>query len=284
VTGAAPLISAMGEPKYVTVGGRQVRYLECGKGDPILLVHGWIGSAENFHKWVPELSARRRMIMPDLPGFGESAPLEGSHSIAALATALEAFASALGLRLFDLGGLCLGATVALELARRDPERVRQLVLHTPIYARPALRTSFKAQIAIFHQPVVFPVVWKVGTTRWIADLYRRVLVGEGTDVDQPEQDLNFANQVRCSSRAAREWLVDALNQDFAEWLKDWEQPVLMIVAGDDNMVDVGAMQGLCESMQTAEVVVVPGAGHGWNDALIQAQAAAITGFLSPQPI
>ena len=58
----------------------------------------------------------------------------------------------------------------------------------------------------------------------------------------------------------------------------------MIVAGNDNMVDVAAMQRLCESMQTAEVVVVPDAGHGWTEALIQAQAAAITGFLSPEPI
>ena len=156
MTAAAPPIPEMGESRYVTVDGRRMRYLECGEGDPILLIHGWIGSAENFHKWVPALSERRRMIMPDLPGFGESDPLPGPHSIAALATACEAFASALGLRLFDLGGLCLGATVALELARRDPERVRQLVLHTPIYARPALRPSFKAQIAILRQPVVFP--------------------------------------------------------------------------------------------------------------------------------
>jgi len=43
----------MGTAHYVDVGGRQVRYLECGVGAPILLVHGWIGSAENFHKWMP---------------------------------------------------------------------------------------------------------------------------------------------------------------------------------------------------------------------------------------
>jgi len=274
----------MGEARYVTVDGRRVRYLECGEGDPMLLVHGWIGSAENFHKWVPALSGRRRMIMPDLPGFGESEPLPGKHTTAALATSVEAFASAVGLRLFDLGGLCLGATVALELARRDPERVRQLVLHTPIYARPALSASFKLQTSIFTVPPIFFPFWRLGTSRFLADLYRRLFVGETSDVDRVEQDLNFANQVRCLPRAAREWLDDALDQDFTEWLAQWEQPVLMIVAGNDNMVDVGAMQRLTESMQTAEVVVVPDTGHGWNEALIQAQSAAISGFLSPEAI
>ena len=41
------------------------------------------------------------------------------------------------------------------------------------------------------------------------------------------------------------------------------------------------MQRLTESMQTAEVVVVPDAGHGWTEALVRAQAAAISGFLAP---
>jgi len=73
------------------------------------------------------------MIIPDLPGFGETAPLDGPHSIAALAEFLDQFTTAIGLELYDLGGLCLGATVALELARRDPGRVRQLVLQDQVY-------------------------------------------------------------------------------------------------------------------------------------------------------
>ena len=78
------------------------------------------------------------MIIPDLPGFGETPPLGGRHDIPALAAFLDAFVKALDLELFDLGGLCLGATVAIELARIDPGRVRQLVLHTPIYSRRAI--------------------------------------------------------------------------------------------------------------------------------------------------
>ena len=273
----------MGRAGYVKVAGRRVRYLEVGEGEPILLVHGWIGSAENFHKWLPALEGRRRMIIPDLPGFGETPPLTGEHSIATLAAFLEAFANAIDLRLFDLGGLCLGATVALELARRDPERVRQLVLHTPIYSRRVLSRSFRVQSTIARSRVIFEVGSALARNRVISDLYKRFLV-EGSDVDPFDAKVNFVNQLRASPRAAREWLADAVRQDYEEWLLAWEQPVLMVVAEDDSLLDLGQLQLLTERMQTAEVVIVPEAGHGWTDALVRAQAAAISGFLSREPI
>ena len=277
------VLPEMGTTHYVEVGGRRVRYLECGDGEPILLVHGWIGSAENFHKWLPALEGRRRMIIPDLPGFGETAPLTGNHSIAALAAFLEEFASTIHLDLFDLGGLCLGATVALELARRDPQRVRQLVLHTPIYSRRAVSRSFRLQAAVFMNPLVYGIAAPVASNRRISDIYKRYFV-EGAEVDAYDATINFENQVRANKRAAREWLRDALVQDYEEWLKSWEQPVLMVVAADDWILDHAAMQRLTEAMQTAEVVLVPDAGHGWTDALVKAQAAAISGFLAREPI
>jgi len=273
----------MGRAGYVNVAGRRTRYLEVGEGEPILLVHGWIGSAENFHKWMPALEGRRRMILPDLPGFGETPPLTGEHTIATMGAFLEAFANAIDLRLFDLGGLCLGATVALELARRDPERVRQLVLHTPIYSRRVLSGSFKFQTSLATNRVVFGVASSLARNRVVSDLYKRFFV-EGPNVDPFDARVNFVNQVRATPRAAREWLADALRQDYEEWLLGWEQPVLMVVAEDDSLLDLREMQVLTERMRTAEVVIVPEAGHGWTEALVRAQAAAISGFLAKEPI
>ncbi|MDQ6748726.1 MAG: alpha/beta hydrolase [Candidatus Dormibacteraeota bacterium] len=273
----------MGTVRRVRVAGRETRYLEVGEGPPILLVHGWIGSAENFHKWIPALEGRRKMIIPDLPGFGETPALTGEHTIAAMAAFLEAFASAIDLDMFDLGGLCLGATVALELAGRDPRRVRQLVLHTPIYAREALSASFKFQTALAGNRLVFGAASALARNRRVSDLYKRYFV-EGPDVDAFDARVNFVNQVRADPRAAREWLRDALRQDYREWMLGWEQPVLMVVAEDDSILDVRAMQGLTERMQTAEVVIVPQAGHGWTEVLVKAQAAAISGFLARDPI
>jgi pimeloyl-ACP methyl ester carboxylesterase len=223
------------------------------------------------------------MIIPDLPGFGETPALAGRHTVEAMARFLSAFATAIDLEIYDLGGLCLGGTVAIELARIDPGRVRQLVLHTPIYSRRAVSRSFKLQMAVGLNPLVFGVGSRLARSRRVSDLYKRLMV-EGPDVDPVDARVNFENQLRCSPRAAREWLRDALHHDYEPWLKSWEQPVLMVVAADDYLLDHGQMQQLTEAMQTAEVVVIPDAGHGWTDALVRAQAAAISGFLAAEPI
>ena len=63
------------EERFTTHEGRPLRYLTGGSGPPMLLCHGFIGSAENFDDWFPELLQRRTVVVPDLPGFGKSAPL-----------------------------------------------------------------------------------------------------------------------------------------------------------------------------------------------------------------
>ena len=173
--------------------------------------------------------------------------------------------------------------MALELTRRDPQRVRQLVLHTPIYSRRVLSRSFKIQTTIARSRVIFGAGSALARNRVISDLYKRFLV-EGPDVDPFDARVNFVNQLRASPRAAREWLADAVRQDYEAWLLGWEQPVLMVVAEDDSVLDLGQLQLLTEGMQTAEVVIVPEAGHGWTEALVRAQAAAISGFLAKDAI
>jgi pimeloyl-ACP methyl ester carboxylesterase len=52
--------------------GTRVRFVEAGAGAPLLLVHGYLSSHRTWDEVTPALSAMRRVIAPDLPGFGES--------------------------------------------------------------------------------------------------------------------------------------------------------------------------------------------------------------------
>jgi pimeloyl-ACP methyl ester carboxylesterase len=89
-----------------------------GAGRPLLLLHGLGGSWRSWSTVLDALAAEREVIVPDLPGFGETPPLAGEVSIATLADAVTAFLDARGLRGVDAVGSSMGARLVLELARR----------------------------------------------------------------------------------------------------------------------------------------------------------------------
>ena len=185
----------------------------------------------------------------------------------------------LGIGAHDVGGICLGATVALEYASRLPERVSRLVLHTPIYSPTTLRAGFKRQVSILTFAPVFFGVDRLRRNRLVSDLYKRFVV-EGPGVDPYDAQVNFRNQVRADGRAAQQWLRDGITRDYRAFLAGWRKPALVVVAAADNTVDVDAIRGLATLMPQAEITVIPSAGHGWTPALIRAQLEAISAFLA----
>lgn len=99
-------------------GEMDLHHVHRGTGRPLLLIHG-LGSS--WHNWKPvlgALAAEREVIAVDLPGFGETAPLEEAPTMAALADAVTAFIARHELGDVDLVGSSIGARLVLELARR----------------------------------------------------------------------------------------------------------------------------------------------------------------------
>jgi pimeloyl-ACP methyl ester carboxylesterase len=86
-------------------------------------VHGYGGAAWNFTEMQPHL-AGRRLIVPDLPGHGGSAPLPAAASLRGFADALVPLLDGP----VDVLGHSLGGVVALRLAERHPELVRRIVV------------------------------------------------------------------------------------------------------------------------------------------------------------
>ena len=81
----------------LTQDGRTLFYREEGSGLPVLLLHGF---AEDGHIWdelVPRLSHHCRLLIPDLPGSGQSTLLPGDPSIDSLADAIKALIDQLGI-------------------------------------------------------------------------------------------------------------------------------------------------------------------------------------------
>jgi len=98
-----------------------LNHIRRGSGSPLVLVHGLGGS---LHSWAPvidDLAAAREVIAVDLPGFGETPPLEGKPTIAALTGALTSFLEENNLAGAGLVGSSMGARMVMEMARRGWE-------------------------------------------------------------------------------------------------------------------------------------------------------------------
>ncbi len=272
------------EERFVTHAGHQVRYLVGGDGPPLVLCHGFLGSAENFESWFAELARVRTLVVPDLPGCGASAPFDDArHTGGALAAAVEAVCRDTGVERFDLGGLCLGASVAMAMLRRRPETVQRLLLHTPLLAPALVRRRFHLQVRAFMAPGIFPAASWLSRRRLVSDLYKRLLV-EGDNVDRAAAEMNFRNQLRADPRALREWILHGLVRDDVALLRGFPRPALIIVASDDRIVDVPLLARTVAAMDHVQLARVDDAGHGWTESYVRRQLELIAAFLHDRPL
>ena len=110
------------------LSGRKVHFWKGGEGQGILLIHSAWGDAEMSWSSVwGGLSDAFTVIAPDLPGFGQSAPM-ARPTLSAMARSLRELIEALNLDRIIVAGNSFGAAVALQFACDFPEMTVQLVL------------------------------------------------------------------------------------------------------------------------------------------------------------
>jgi len=116
------------EARELETAGTRLAYAVGGDGPPLVLVHGLGGTIENWRALGPDLAARHRVLVPDLPGHGSSSPLPDVPNVDALASAVLEIADVEEIRAAVWVGHSLGGLVALRAAVLRPETARGLVL------------------------------------------------------------------------------------------------------------------------------------------------------------
>ena len=115
--------------RRATVAGFTMPYLEGGGGEPLVLVHGFGGDKDNFTRIAGYLTPRFRVVVPDLPGFGEATrDPQARYHIDAQVERLRAFIGELGLGSVHLAGNSMGGFIAAQYAATHPDAVRSLWL------------------------------------------------------------------------------------------------------------------------------------------------------------
>jgi len=120
---------------YVPANGVSYYYEIYGRGAPLLLLHGGLGSIEMFGPILPTLAKGRQVIAVDLQGHGRTALGDRPISLPAMGDDMAAVVKQLGQDTVDVLGYSMGGGVALRLAIQHPEVVRRLVLVSTPYAQ-----------------------------------------------------------------------------------------------------------------------------------------------------
>src|SRR5438876_427916 len=120
---------------YVPANGVNYYYEIYGRGAPLLVLHGGLGSIEMFGPILPKLAQGRQVIAVDLQGHGRTALGDRPITLPAMADDIAAVVKQLGQDTVDVFGYSLGGGVALRLAIQHPEVVRRLVLVSTPYAQ-----------------------------------------------------------------------------------------------------------------------------------------------------
>jgi len=281
VTDASPpsLLEGLAERRHAYRGVR-IRCFAGGDGPPLLLVHGYGGSAWNWAELAP-LLPRRRLLIPDLPGHGASSPLPAARTLSPFADVLAAVCEAEGAGPVDVVGHSLGGVVALRLAERHPDLVHRLVLAAAagISSSTRLAETFITLVGIAKPGrLAARRLPRVASSPFL----RRLVFGP----------LEVSNPVALGERAVYAFLrasplhTDALGAGLALAADDPRQgldrvrcPVLVLWGARDRQVPLGDGFEYARRLR-APLRVVADCGHLLIGERPDACARAIDGFLS----
>jgi len=124
----APKSSQIPQSRFANVNGVRLRYLVAGKGEPVVLLHGY---AETSHMWlplIPQLTSTHTVIAPDLRGADQSSKPASGYTKVAMAQDIRALVKKLGYERIRIVGHDIGLMVAYAYAAQYPREVDRIVL------------------------------------------------------------------------------------------------------------------------------------------------------------
>lgn len=251
--------------RFAQANGVKLHYLVAGRGEPVLLLHGF---GQSSHMWRPlmrELARDHTVIAADLRGAGQSDAGEG-YTKAALAIDMHALVTGLGHSQVSVVGHDIGAMVAYAYAAQFPTEVKRVVLldaflpgvgdwtrpwlsrdqwHFTFYGKtPQALVQGRERIYLEH----FWNDYAADPAKSIPEADRKIYAAELARPDHVHASMEYFRTIEQDGREFREYAAKPLTMP------------MLVIAGEKSTNDVLTRQAplIATDVQSA---VVPGAGH-----------------------
>ena len=257
---------------HVDVAGARLHVAEAGEGPPIVLLHGWPQHWWIWRKLIGELAAQRRVICPDLRGFGWSEAPPGRYELQGFAADTLALLDALDLEQVDLIAHDWGAYSGFLLCLEAPQRVRHflaLAIVHPWFEPP--KPSADALRRAAYQFLLAAPGLGSALLRFNPAFVRTVIKrGSHADTVWTEEELECYAQsfrvrdhARASSRLYRSFLTRELPRLRSGHYRSrrLSVPTRLLIGEADPVVNLESVDGYQPFAEQMSVALVERSGH-----------------------
>ncbi len=243
-------VSADGETWHYLVGGPE-------DGETIVLLHGFGGEKDNWNRFLGHLTGDYRVVVPDLPGFGESARHpDWDYSLVPQRDRVHAFVTALRLGRFHLAGHSMGGHLSILYALEHPEQLASLALINNAGVASPVESEFLRNVNAGNNDLII-------RTRDDFDSMMAMVFEE-----QPFAPWPMRNGLAARAMANADFnaaIFASLLRDFDESLEsrlpEIPCPVFIVWGDNDRILDVSAVTVMQQALPTADVVIMENMGH-----------------------
>ncbi len=253
---------------------------QSGAGRPLLLLHGFTGSAATWTPLIDSLPPHFRTIAPDLIGHGRSDSPTAAHRyhMARCVADLLAMLDALEVERVDLLGYSMGGRVALHLAAVAPERAGALVLES---SSPGIADAAERAARFAADEALAESIEREGLAAFVERWERLPLFASQASLPEDTRarlhaqrlrndPLGLANSLRGMGTGCQESLWDRLSS--------LDVPTLLI-AGELDVKYCALASQMATALPNARAVIVPGVGHSVHLEQPQSFAENVLEFL-----
>jgi pimeloyl-ACP methyl ester carboxylesterase len=238
-------------------GGARLYWESAGSGDPVLLIHGLGLSGGAWWRTVDALAPAMRVITFDHRGIGQSESLTYAYTTEAMADDAISILDHLAIDRVHLYGFSLGGMVAQQIALREPDRVRSLVLGA---------THSGGRRAAVPEPEVMAFVRRRATMPsdeavWASVPYNYGPRARAEHGDRIAEDIERRLQNPFNERAYRAQLVAASMHNCYRRLERIGAPTLVVHGACDRMIPVANAHMTAQGVPGAQLKILTEAGH-----------------------
>lgn len=243
---------------------------DMGRGEPLVIVHGWAAGRVLWKRHQRAWRARRRVITYDLRGHGDAGKSEKvPYTIPQFADDLLALLDAFGLERASLLGHSMGGMICQEFALAHPERVERLILSGTSLGQGNAQSPQAQDMLDMLRNGGFRDFIEFGADLWF----------HGT-VPKETIDLGIVAAKRCPEYVARAAMQGLLEWTARDRIAALRAPTLVLAGAEDATQPEDHTRELAEALPNATLVLLPDVGHDCYLEAPEAYAAAVEAFLT----